>query len=48
MTKADEALAQIEEKQYANLFEQDDRKQYIKYDVNLSTTTWRIEEWKIV
>ena len=43
---ADEALAQIEEKQYAKPFMQDQRKLY-KIGVNLSTATRRIEGWKI-
>ena len=46
MTKADEALAQIEEKQYAKPFAQDSRKLY-KIGVNFSTVTRRIEGWKI-
>jgi len=44
---ADEALAQIEEKQYAKPFEQDPRKLY-KIGVNFSTTTRRIESWKVI
>ena len=44
---ADEALAQIEEKQYAKPFEMDSRKLY-KIGVNFSSTTRRIEEWKVV
>ena len=44
---ADEALAQIEEKQYAKPFEQDPRKLYI-IGVNFSTATRRIEGWKVV
>ena len=44
---ADEALAQIEEKQYAKPFEQDPRKLY-KIGVNFSTATRRIESWKVV
>ena len=44
---ADEALAQIEEKQYAKPFEQDCRKLY-KIGVNFSTATRRIESWKII
>ena len=43
---ADEALAQIEEKQYAKPFEQDNRKLY-KIGVSFSTVTRRIEDWKI-
>ena len=43
---ADEALAQIEEKQYAKPFEMDSRKLY-KIGVNFSSATRRIEEWKI-
>lgn len=44
---ADEALAQIEEKQYAKPFAQDSRKLY-KIGVNFSSATRRIESWKIV
>ena len=44
---ADEALAQIEEKQYAEPFAQDSRKLY-KIGVNFSSATRRIESWKIV
>ena len=44
---ADEALKQIEEKQYAKPFEQDPRKLY-KIGVNFSSTTRRIESWKMV
>ncbi len=44
---ADEALAQIEEKQYAKPFEQDPRKLY-KIGVNFSTSTRRIESWKVI
>ena len=44
---ADEALAQIEEKQYAKPFAQDSRKLY-KIGVNFSSTTRRIDDWKIV
>ena len=44
---ADEALAQIEEKQYAKPFETDSRKLY-KIGVNFSTATRRIDDWKIV
>ena len=44
---ADEALAQIEEKQYAKPFETDSRKLY-KIGVNFSTATRRIEGWKVV
>lgn len=43
---ADEALAQIEEKQYAKPFETDSRKLY-KIGVNFSNATRRIDEWKI-
>ena len=44
---ADEALAQIEEKQYAKPFVQDSRKLY-KIGVNFSTATRRIEGWKMI
>ena len=44
---ADEALAQIEEKQYAKPFEHDPRKLY-KIGVNFSSETKRIESWKVV
>ena len=44
---ADEALAQIEKKQYAKPFEQDPRMLY-KIGVNFSTATRRIEGWKVV
>jgi hypothetical protein len=44
---ADEALRQIEEKQYAKPFEQDSRKLY-KIGVNFSSATKRIESWKVV
>ena len=44
---ADEALAQIEEKQYAKPFEHDSRKLY-KIGVNFSSETKRLEEWKMV
>ena len=44
---SDEALAQIEEKQYAKPFEQDPRKLF-KIGVNFSTATRRIEDWKII
>ena len=44
---ADEALAQIEEKQYAKSFELDSRKLY-KIGVNFSTSTRRIESWKMI
>ena len=44
---ADIALAQIEEKQYAKPFEADPRKLY-KIGVNFSTTTRRMEGWKII
>ena len=43
---ADEALAQIEEKQYAKPFETDSRKLY-KIGVNFSSITRRIDEWKM-
>ena len=43
---ADEALRQIEAKQYAKPFETDPRKLY-KIGVNFSTLTCRIESWKI-
>ena len=42
---ADEALKQIEEKQYAKPFEHDSRKLY-KIGVNFSSETRRIESWK--
>ena len=42
---ADEALAQIEEKQYAAPFAHDPRKLY-KIGVNFSSKTRRIEDWK--
>jgi CelD/BcsL family acetyltransferase involved in cellulose biosynthesis len=44
---ADEALSQIEEKQYAKPFEQDPRKLY-KIGVNFSTATRRMEGWKFI
>ena len=44
---ADEALKQIEEKQYAKPFETDSRKLY-KIGVNFSSETRRIEGWKVV
>jgi hypothetical protein len=44
---ADEALAQIEEKQYAAPFAYDPRKLY-KIGVNFSSATRRIENWKVV
>ena len=44
---ADEALAQIEEKQYAKPFEQDPRKLY-KIGVNFSSATKRMDGWKVV
>ena len=44
---ADIALGQIEEKQYAKPFEADPRKLY-KIGVNFSTTTRRMEGWKII
>ena len=43
---ADEALAQIEKKQYAKPFEMDSRKLF-KIGVNFSSTTKQIEGWKI-
>lgn len=43
----DEALRQIEEKQYAKPFETDPRKLY-KIGVNFSTATRRIESWKVI
>lgn len=43
---ADEALKQIEEKQYAKPFEQDGRKLY-KIGVNFSSSTRQIEGWKV-
>ena len=44
---ADEALAQIEENQYALPFATDPRKLY-KIGVNFSSKTRRIESWKVV
>ena len=44
---ADEALEQIEEKQYAKPFEADPRKLY-KIGVNFSSTTRRMEGWKMI
>ena len=44
---ADEALKQIEEKQYAKPFESDARKLY-KIGINFSSETRRIESWKVV
>ena len=43
---ADEALAQIEEKQYAKPFETDSRKLY-KIGVNFSSATRRMDGWKV-
>ena len=43
---ADQALAQIEEKQYAKPFEHDPRKLY-KIGVNFSSETKRIEGWEV-
>lgn len=43
---ADEALAQIDEKQYAKPFANDSRKLY-KIGVNFSSKTRRIEDWRI-
>ena len=44
---ADEALQQIEDKQYAKPFEADSRKVY-KIGVNFSTESRRIDGWKIL
>ena len=44
---ADEALKQIEIKQYAKPFEQDPRKLY-KIGVNFSSATRRIDSWKVI
>lgn len=44
---ADEALQQIEEKQYAKPFEQDLRKLY-KIGVNFSSESRRMESWKVI
>ena len=44
---ADEALAQIEEKQYVKPFEQDSRKLY-KIGVNFSSATRQMESWKVI
>ena len=44
---ADEALAQIEKKQYAKPFETDPRKLY-KIGVNFSSATRRLESWKML
>ena len=44
---ADEALAQIEKKQYALPFANDPRKLY-KIGVNFSSETRRVESWKVV
>ena len=44
-TSADEALRQIEEKQYAKPFESDGRKIY-KIGINFSTSTRKIDGWK--
>ena len=44
---ADEALKQIEEKQYAKPFESDARKLY-KIGVNFSSETRRIDSWKVI
>ena len=44
---ADEALAQIEEKQYAKPFETDPRKLY-KIGVNFSSATRRLESWRML
>ena len=43
---ADEALQQIDDKQYAKTFEHDDRKLY-KIGINFSTKTRRLEGWKM-
>ena len=43
---ADDALQQIKDKQYAKPFEQDGRKIY-EIGINFSTSTKRIESWKI-
>jgi hypothetical protein len=43
---ADDALRQIEEKQYAKPFEHDGRTIY-KIGVNFSSQTRRIDDWKI-
>ena len=43
---AEEALAQIEEKGYANPFS-DDSRQLFKIGINFSTATRRIDDWKI-
>jgi len=43
---ADEALKQIEDKQYAKPFEADGRKIF-KIGINFSTSTRRIDGWKI-
>ena len=44
---ADEALQQIEDKQYAKSFGQDSRHIYL-IGVNFSTKTRRIDGWKMV
>ena len=44
---ADEALVQIEEKQYAKPFEMDSRKIY-QIGINFSSATRRIEGWKMI
>lgn len=44
---AKEALAQIEEKEYADVFKGDSRKVY-KIGVNFDSKTRKIDEWKIV
>ncbi len=44
---ADEALSQIEEKQYAKPFEHDQRRLY-KIGINFSTATRRMEGWKFI
>ena len=44
---AEEALTQIEEKQYAKPFETDSRKLY-KIGINFSSATRRIEGWKMI
>ena len=43
---ADEALRQIEEKQYAKPFEHDTR-HICKIGINFSTKTKRIDDWKV-
>jgi len=43
---AEEALQQIEDKQYAKPFETDPRKLY-KIGVNFCIQTWNIEKWLV-